>query len=128
MYHKYDYQTADPFLYSTLKEKAKYHRNNPTEAEALMWYHLRELEDYTFKRQHIIDQYIADFVCLEEKLIVEIDGEYHNTHEQVLHDQQRTERLNDLGYSVIRYTNEEVFSNVENVVERIKAHIELMKI
>ena len=117
----YEYQTADPSLYHTLKEHAQYNRNHPTEAESLLWEYLRAgALGESFKRQHIIGDYIADFICLSQKLIVELDGGYHNTPEQQLSDQQRTEWLKGKGYRVIRFTNEELFRNIDNVLEIIK--------
>jgi leucyl-tRNA synthetase len=87
----------------TLLFFAKNMRHEPTEAEDLLWQELRNrnLMD-KFRRQHIIKDYIADFVCLEKKLIVEVDGEYHNNEEQKDLDSLRTEYLNFFGYKVLR--------------------------
>ena len=83
----YDYQTADPLLYPLLKDNAKYNRNHPTEAEELLWHYLSsDGLGVTFKRQHIIGDYIADFVCLSHKLIVELDGGYHQLPQQQMSD------------------------------------------
>lgn len=100
-------------------DNAKRHRSNPTKAEKIIWDLLRAKQtDYKFRRQHLIDKYIVDFVCLEKKLIVEIDGKYH---EQIKEqDDLRTGVLESLGYKVIRFTNEEVISQPESVIKKIK--------
>ncbi|MCR4583932.1 MAG: endonuclease domain-containing protein [Prevotella sp.] len=116
----YEYQTADPTLYELLKEHAEYNRNHPTEAENLLWQYLRaDALGETFKRQHIIGDYIADFVCIPQRLIVELDGGYHQLAQQQMNDEQRTQWLSDRGYRVVRFTNEELFSNINRVLEII---------
>ena len=120
----YEYQTADPSQYHLLREYAQYNRNHPTEAESLLWEHLRAgALGVSFKRQHVIGDYIADFICLSQKLIIELDGAYHNTPKQELNDQQRTEWLENKGYCVIRFTNEELYSNIDKVLETIKDNL-----
>ena len=106
------YKTADPALYEQLKEKAEEMRKNPTEAESAMWEMLRGKNlDAKFRRQHIIGDYIVDFVCLDKQLVVELDGGYHNDSEQKELDRQRTKSLQSKGFSVLRFTNEEVLGN-----------------
>lgn len=117
----YDYQTADPMLYALLKEYAQHNRNNPTEAEDLLWQYLRaDGLGVTFKRQHIIGDYIADFVCLSHKLIIELDGGYHQIPQQQKSDVERTTWLGERGYKVIRFTNEELFNGLDNVIRKIE--------
>lgn len=95
----YDNQTADPILYGLLKEYARKNRNNPTLAESTLWEFLRaDALGYTFKCQHIIGPFIADFVCLEKNLVIELDGGYHNVPEQHISDEQRTDWLNAHGF------------------------------
>ena len=121
----YDYQTADPTRYIILKEQAAWNRNHPTEAESLLWNYLRcDGLGRPFKRQHIIGDYIVDFVCLSEKLIVEIDGGYHSLPEQVISDEQRTEWLEKRGFRIVRFTNNEVFYDIKDVLETIKEYFE----
>ena len=72
-----------------------------------------------FRRQHPIFGYIPDFVCISHKLIVEIDGGYHFEGEQPEKDAERTKYLNESGYIVLRFTNEEVLSDIDNVLEEI---------
>ena len=118
-------ETADPIAYPVLLEFAKQMRSQPTEAEKIIWNCLRDkrLEGYKFRQQHIIDQFIGDFVCLKEDLIIEIDGSIHQLPENSASDLVRTERLNANGFHVLRFTNEEVFGDLEKVIESIEAHI-----
>jgi len=86
-------------------------RKNPTEAEAVLWKELKgKKTGFKFRQQHPIDEFIPDFVCLSRKLIVELDGKYHDF--QVDKDDQRTLKLEQkFGYKVIRFTNEEVIND-----------------
>ena len=118
------YKTADPFKYLLLKEFARENRKKPTEAEAVLWQYLRDRQLGTaFKRQHIIDNYIADFISLRQKLIIEVDGGYHTLPDQKISDEERTEILNYWGYRLIRFTNEEVLFDIDKVIEKIKEQI-----
>ena len=120
----YPYQTADPLLYSRLAEFARHNRNNPTEAESLLWGYLKGKGiGATFKRQHVIGDYIADFVCLDTKLIVELDGGYHQLPQQQMSDSQRTEWLGSKGYRVLRFTNEDLFNNIEGALRLIEENL-----
>jgi isoleucyl-tRNA synthetase len=116
------YQTARASMYAELKQLAEEKRKNQTEAENIAWEVLRgkQLEGYKFRRQHVIDDFIVDFVCLSKKLIVEIDGGYHKKPEIAKADKIRTEILESLGYKVLRFTNEQVIGDVESVVKQIK--------
>ena len=104
-----------------LIEEAKRMRKEPTDAEAALWELLRDkkLAD-KFRRQHLIDDFIVDFVCLSKNLVIEVDGGYHNDPTQKEYDQQRTLYLNEKGFKVIRFTNEEVLGNTEAVLTKIK--------
>jgi valyl-tRNA synthetase len=117
------YQTANPMTYHLLKELAAESKNKSTETESIMWEYLsgKKLDGYKFHRQHIINEFIVDFVCLKENLIVEIDGGYHNKPEIQEADKLRTEILESLGYRVIRFTNEEVLRNIDGVLNGILA-------
>ncbi len=111
---------ADPILYGKLKEFALSHRKGGTEAESFLWNNLRSKQiGYKFRRQHIIGQFIADFVCLKKGLIIEIDGGYHQLPEIKLSDLERTADLNKLGFDVIRFNNEEILNKIEEVRETI---------
>ncbi|MCZ8089686.1 DUF559 domain-containing protein [Flavobacterium sp.] len=120
-----------PFGYMTggnnshiLINHAKEMRKNPTDAENILWQELRgkNLED-KFRQQHLIDDFIVDFVCLSKKLIIEVDGGYHNTSEQKKVDEERTFFLNKLGYKVIRFTNDEVMFSISDVISKIKEEL-----
>ncbi|MBP7173826.1 MAG: leucine--tRNA ligase [Cloacibacterium sp.] len=96
-------------------------RDFPTDAEKLLWENLKSknLGD-KFRQQHLIGDFIADFVCLSKRLIIEIDGGYHDEVEQQILDEERTNQLNDLGFEVIRFKNEEVLGNLDEVLNTIK--------
>ena len=98
-------------------------RREETPAEKLLWQQLRNrsLNDCKFRRQHPIGEYFADFVCLEKKLVVEIDGYSHDLTEE--QDKQRTEYLKEQGFEVIRFKNDEVENSLEGVVLKIKEQI-----
>lgn len=120
----YDYETASSDRYKLLKEFARKNRENPTLAESYMWSQLKGNSlGVKFQRQHIIYDYIADFVCLEKKIIIEIDGGYHFTDNQIVKDEDRTDILESFGFKVIRFTNEEVLFNTNNVILEIKRTI-----
>ncbi|WP_042005482.1 DUF559 domain-containing protein, partial [Capnocytophaga canis] len=109
-----------------LAEKAKDLRNNMTQAETILWEKLKSKKlDAKFRRQHVIGDYIVDFVCLAKRLIIEVDGGYHNTENQQVLDKERTEILNELGFEVIRFTNEEVVADLENVLQKIQEKLAL---
>ena len=97
------------------------HRNYPTQAEAVLWEYLKgNCLGAKFRRQHLIGQYIPDFVCLSKQLIVEVDGGYHFIGDQIISDEQRTAYLESFGYHVIRFTNEEVLADTQNVLQKIR--------
>ena len=116
------YKTAHPDIYSLLKENAQEQKKSPTEAEKCLWEMLRAKKiGHRFRRQHIIGDFIVDFICLPLNLIIEVDGKYHNTHQQQEADYIRDSILNQAGYTILRFTNEEVIGNIDNVIRRIKA-------
>lgn len=120
----YKYETSLTGSYELLKQNAKANRKCPTEAEAVMWNVLRGKKfGVRFRRQHPINDYIADFVCLSHNLVIEIDGGYHTEEEVKLKDEERTSYLGKEGFSVIRFTNEQVLSDIENVIAVIKQKI-----
>lgn len=120
----YIYETADDMEYELLKNNAIHNRQYATEAERLLWHYLKEKKiGYKFRRQHIVGEYITDFINLKHKLIIEVDGKYHQEAEQVIKDAQRTQYLEQKGYTVIRFTNEEIFNHMEDVINKIKETI-----
>ncbi len=112
--------TADPRLYGVLKEFAEENRKNPTEAESVLWNTLKAKGvGLKFRRQHIIEDFIVDFFCNEKKLTIELDGGYHRVPEQMKKDEERTARLQELGYTELRFTNEQVLCEIDNVIKEI---------
>jgi very-short-patch-repair endonuclease len=101
-------------------DNAKTLRSNQTDAEQRLWYHLRahRFMNLKFKRHKPIGRYIVDFVCLEYRLIVELDGGQHA--EQVAYDQLRDAWLRSQGYTVLRFWNNEVMQQLEGVLEQIR--------
>jgi very-short-patch-repair endonuclease len=94
-------------------------REEMTPAERKLWSHLRNDQlGVTFRRQHAIGNFIPDFVCVQKKLIIELDGSQHL--EQKEYDAVRTEHLEKQGYKVIRFWNNDVMKNIEGVILAIK--------
>ncbi|KAB2932515.1 MAG: endonuclease domain-containing protein [Candidatus Contendobacter sp.] len=104
---------------SHLTDRARTLRSNMTDAERHLWKHLRQrqLAGYRFRRQMPIGSYVVDFVCLERRLIVEIDGGQHQ--EQQAYDGRRDKWLIEQEFRVLRFWNNEVFSQTEGVLMRI---------
>ena len=102
-------------------EFARYLRQRQTETEKLLWFNLRskKLNGIKFKRQTVIGPYIVDFVSFEKMLIIELDGGQHNSPNVIIKDKERTRYLEDLGYIVVRYWDNEVFNHLEAVLEDI---------
>ena len=119
---KFVYETADCASYDLLSAYADYNKSHPTEAESIVWDILKSksLDGHKFRRQHIIKDYIVDFVCLHKKLVIEIDGEYHLDGQQIVKDKSRTADLQKSGYTVIRFTNDEVIGKTQQVIKDIK--------
>ena len=118
-----EYYTANPYVYAHIKDARKDLLKNPTCAESILWYFLRNKKTgYKIRRQHVIDKYVVDFVCLSKYLVIEIDGGIHL--QQKEQDELRTQDLNCLGYTVIRFANEEVYDNAELVAEKIRFELE----
>ena len=118
------YETANVMTYGKLKDFANENRKNPTQAESILWDYLKGKQlGVSFRRQHVIGEYIADFICLSHHLIIEIDGNYHQLPEQQSSDEERTKRLEELGMKIIRFTNDEIIGNIEMVINKIKEQI-----
>ena len=118
------YNTASPDRYKLLREFAKKNKQYPTEAEKMLWEYIRsEQLWFKFNRQHIVGDYIVDFICLEKCLVIEVDGGYHSEYEQIQRDECRTEHLEDMGLKVIRFSNEEVLNNIEGVLDNIRKEL-----
>ena len=94
-------------------------RNNMSDAEQALWRLLRgrQISGLKFRRQHPCGDYILDFVCLENRLVIEVDGGQHG--EQRVYDENRTQKLQEAGFCVLRFWNNEVLKEMESVREKI---------
>jgi len=104
------------------RTRAKQLRQTMTRAETLLWRHLKanRMNGVGFRRQAPIKNYIVDFVCFSSRLIIELDGESHNFEERRRADEYRDAFFVSEGFQVLRFTNEQVMSNLEGVVEMIR--------
>jgi len=103
-----------------VRTRARELRNNPTDAERMLWRQLRlwQIDGYKFRRQQPLGHYIVDFVCLEKRLVVEVDGGQH-AEQQMKYDSERDAWLAAQGFSVLRFWNDEVLKNIDGVKEII---------
>lgn len=106
-------------LWGKLKPQARKMRHTPTAAENALWQRLRnhQVAGLHFRRQHSIDRFIVDFYCTDARLAIEIDG---SIHDQPNADAERQQRLETLGLSVLRFTNDEVLNSIGDVIRRIE--------
>jgi len=111
------FKGATPILFKNANQL----KQNRTEAEELLWQALRnkQIENCKFRRQHPMGNFIADFYCHEKKLIVEVDGGYHNEAEQKEYDAARTQAINEFSVRVMRFTNEEILNSLPEVLKKI---------
>lgn len=117
------YETSEKKYWSILKEYSKENRQNTTEEEDVIWQAVRNNQlGFKIRRQHAIGVFIADFVCLDKRLVIEVDGEYHLNNQQ--YDQARTEFLKSEGFDVIRFTNDEVKKDLSGVLAKLKSKLE----
>ena len=115
------YKTAAGDTYGLLKSFARENRRNQTEAESVLWTYLRcNALGVKFLRQHILGDYIGDFVSTDKKIVIEVDGGYHLQDGQIIRDANRTMFLEQMGYTVVRFSNEEVLMDTDNVIIKIK--------
>lgn len=105
----------------TLRTNARRMRHAPTEAELKLWHAVRahRLMGLGFRRQMPIDTFIADFACPSHRIIVELDGSGHGEDRQVARDEARTKRLEDLGWTVLRFWNDDVMTDIDGVCRHI---------
>ncbi|HEX8314678.1 MAG TPA: DUF559 domain-containing protein, partial [Flavisolibacter sp.] len=122
------FKTTDQTTWHTIKEYGRENRKNQTEAEGTLWQHIRNNQlGSKVRRQHSISGFIVDFAILEAKLVIEVDGGYHNNPEQTSLDKARQKDLEQSGYTVLRFSNEDVLQNIEDVVQQIQLHIQNAK-
>ena len=105
-----------------LKNNARYLRKNQTEQERKLWNLIKNKQFYNYKflRQYVIGKYIVDFICREKKIIIEIDGGQHNENSTIDYDKERSIYLNSIGYTVIRFWNNEIDNNIEGVYSKLE--------
>ncbi len=121
------YETTDAKTWRALQDRAIDMRKNPTEAEELLWQALRDNSlGGHFRRQHIIGKFIVDFVCLERRLVVEVDGDIHDY--QKVEDEERTVWLRESGYKVIRFRNDEIIEDIVSVKLRISTELKALSL
>lgn len=114
-----------PTIQVMANEFARRLRRNQTKAERMLWQALRgkQLGGYRFRRQHPMGPYVADFICLERKLIVELDGDQHAF--DATRDKKRDDWLQSRGYFVLRFWNNEVYDNLPGVLEKLLEHLQI---
>jgi very-short-patch-repair endonuclease len=105
-----------------LKSISRKLRTNATSAERLLWNEVRreQISGFIFRRQVILNGFVVDFACYEARLVIEVDGGTHSTDTEVERDAARTELLNAQGYGILRFLNDEVFHNIDGVLETIR--------
>jgi cyclase len=107
-----------------LIKKARSLRKSKTRAESILWNELRNrrLEGLKFRRQHPVYNFILDFYCPQAMLGIEVDGSIHNRHDQIKYDRERQIVLNRVGIQLIRFTNNDIYSRLEDVLNTIKIY------
>lgn len=100
-------------------QKARTLRSNMTDVERVVWQAIRgaQMDGYKFRRQFAIGKYIADFACIEKKLVIELDGGQHQYHQD--YDEQRSAFIQEQGWQVLRFWNNDVLENLDGVLHRI---------
>ncbi len=107
-----------------LKDRRIELRRKETPTEKILWFYLRSDKlGVKFKRQHSVGGYILDFYCAKKKLIIELDGEIHNTKDAKEYDEVRDKFFKELGYKTLRFLNREVENNINKVLEKIRSFL-----
>ena len=118
------YLLTDAKTWHNLKDFVKNNRKNPTYTEKIIWEHLRKNQmGVRFRRQHVIYKYIVDFVCIEKKLIIEIDGESHINKKE--YDMERDRLLEGMNFRTIRFTNDYVINKLDDMLKIIRNEINM---
>ena len=112
------FYNASPEIFKRAKEL----RGNMTSAERILWSKINsgKLQGFRFKPQHPIDRFIVDFYCHKARLVIEIDGEVHNEEDQKERDQGRSAELEDFRLTILRFSNQDILENTEDVLKSIK--------
>jgi cyclase len=112
---------AGPIIFQRAREL----RSRPTDAEQKLWEHLRLHPcGYKFRRQHPLSNYIVDFYCHAKKLVIEADGPIHDRADIMMNDQEREAVLRSLRLTVLRFSNDEIMKNTEQVIKTIHHHLQ----
>ncbi len=114
---------TDRRIEEELTMNARSLRSNMTDAERRLWHAIRgrQIGGHRFRRQHPIGPYIADFACLEQRCVIELDGGQHQ--DQVIYDERRTLYLQEQGWQVLRFWNNDVLSNLDGVLSMVMAKL-----
>ena len=109
-----------------MKKRARFMRKHPTPAEAILWARLRkrQVKGFQFRRQHPIVRFIVDFYCAEAKLVIEVDGSIHNQPGHDEYDAERQNFLEALGLRVLRFSNTQVVTKTDVVLDAIAEALE----
>ena len=105
-------------------EKSKEYRKNGTKTERMIWKYILKNNPYHWKKQRILKGYIVDFYCDKLKLVIEADGETHDTNERVIYDKKRTEIIESLGIKILRLRNEEIQTRIYDMKEYVEYLLE----
>lgn len=97
-----------------------------TKAEAILWTYIKnkQISGQRFLRQFSVGAYVLDFYCQKLRLAIEVDGATHITEEEIKYDRMRQEEIEGLGFTFLRFTNEEIYGDLENVLEKMKSEVE----
>ncbi len=116
---------TDTTIYGEIKSRALAMRKHPTRAEKMLWQYLRgkRMRGFRFRRQQPINRFIVDFYCRQARLVVEVDGSSHDSTEAAEYDEQRTRFFEELGLSVLRFSNEQVIYETDAVLNTIAQHL-----
>jgi leucyl-tRNA synthetase len=124
----HQWQIDNKEIWQQIKERGKEMRKHHTDVGQKLWQHLRDKKlGYTFNKQHAFGRFIADYVCFEKKLIIDIAGEFHDSDKQKLSDQVKKTYLELFGYKIIRFHHDDIRRDVRSVVKEIKTALEKMK-
>lgn len=119
--------TSSSAQWEKLKPLVREMRHQPTPAEDALWQKLRnrQVQGAKFRRQHSIEGFIVDFVCVEHRLIIEVDGSIHEMPDQQSYDEQRQAFLEAQGFCIMRFTNDAALQSIDAVVEAINSRIRI---
>ncbi len=110
------------------KQRVRKLRSNQTPAEQILWQRIRkkQIDDHRFNRQFPVNNYIIDFFCRSKKLAIEVDGSIHKNNNIHKYDLLRQKELETLGIRFMRFTNEEIFKDIDTVLNKIKSHLKTL--